>query len=346
MTINIINFMNTTDKVLKYLKGKKTASGKEIADFLGISRQAVNKHLKALIGNGEIVKKGITKGALYKIAGKTRPEKRLGKSYILKGLEEDRIFNELELFLNLKKYLRENVLDIVRYAFTELLNNAIEHSYSKIGDIEAIVDQYRYFFRIRDYGIGIFSSIHKKFDLPDENAAIGELLKGKTTTMRERHTGEGIFFTSKSGDTITFRSHKINLIFDNIKQDIFVEKKRFIKGTEVTFSISRSSKKALEEVFRIYAPEDFDYKFEKTYVYVKLFQNEYISRSEARRLLSGLDKFKEIILDFKGVKSLGQGFADEVFRVFKNQNPNIAIKTENLSPVIGSMIKHVIDNKI
>ncbi|MGA1863582.1 MAG: STAS-like domain-containing protein [bacterium] len=159
-------------------------------------------------------------------------------------------------------------------------------------------------------------------------------------------TSDPKIFTSKSGDTITFRSHKISLIFDNIKQDIFVEKKRFIKGTEVTFSISRSSKKDLEEVFRTYAPEDFDYKFEKTYVYVKLFQNEYISRSEARRLLSGLDKFKEIILDFKGVKSLGQGFADEVFRVFKNQNPDITIKTENLSPEIGSIIRHVIDNKI
>ncbi|MGA1865675.1 MAG: HTH domain-containing protein, partial [bacterium] len=132
--------MGTIDKVLKYLKGKKAASGKEIADFLGISRQAVNKHLKALIGNGEIIKEGVTRGSVYKIAGKTIPEKRLGKSYILKGLEEDSIFNELELFLNLKRYLRENVLDIVRYAFTELLNNAIEHSYSKIGDIEAIVE--------------------------------------------------------------------------------------------------------------------------------------------------------------------------------------------------------------
>jgi biotin operon repressor/anti-sigma regulatory factor (Ser/Thr protein kinase) len=338
--------MNTRDKILKYLKEKKVASGKEIAKFLDISRQAVNKHLKILIENGDITKEGITRGAVYKITGKIRPSKRLGKSYILKDLEEDRVFKEIELFLNLKKDLKENVLDIVRYVFTELLNNAIEHSYSEIGDIEVVIDPYRYLFKIRDYGIGIFSSIHKKFNLPDENSALGELLKGKTTTMRERHTGEGVFFTSKSGDTITFRSHKINLIFDNIKKDIFVEQKRFIKGTEVTFCISRASKKDLEEIFRVYAPEDFDYKFERTHVYVKLFQKEYISRSEARRLLTGLDKFKEILLDFKGVKSLGQGFADEVFRVFKNQHPGIAIKTENINPTIGSIIKHVVDNKI
>ena len=56
----------------------------EIADFLGITRQAVNKHIKTLIENGEIIKEGVTKGAIYKIAGMTRPAKKIGKSYILK----------------------------------------------------------------------------------------------------------------------------------------------------------------------------------------------------------------------------------------------------------------------
>ena len=53
----------------------------------------------------------------------------------------------------------------------------------------------------------------------------------------------------------------------------------------------------------------------------------------------------KIILDFKGVASLGQGFADEVFRVFKNQHPDIVIKTENINPVLNSIIKHVVDKR-
>ena len=72
----------------------------------------------------------------------------------------------------------------------------------------------------------LFQSIFKKFDLPDENAAVGELIKGKTTTMAEKHSGEGIFFTSKAADQLSLRSHKINLIFDNSKKDVFVEQKR------------------------------------------------------------------------------------------------------------------------
>ena len=338
--------MNTIDKIVKYLRTKKAASGQEISEFLGISRQAVNKHLKALIQRGNVVKEGSTKGAVYKIAGKIKPAQRLKRRYILKGLEEDRVFKEAELLLYLRQNLRQNIFDIVNYAFTEILNNAIEHSQSKNCDVEIGLDQYHFNFVIRDYGIGIFHSIYTKFDLPDETAAIGELIKGKTTTMKKKHTGEGVFFCSKSGDNVAFRSHKINLIFDSINRDVFVNEMRFIKGTEVKFSISRASKRNLEGIFKQYAPEEFDYRFEKTRVFVKLFQKEYVSRSEAKRLLSGLDKFKEIILDFKGVKSLGQGFVDEIFRIFQRQHPDIVIKTENLNPTIAIIIKHVVDNII
>ena len=73
----------------------------------------------------------------------------------------------------------------------------------------------------------------------------------------------------------------------------------------------------------------------------KLFLENYVSRSEARRLLYGLDKFKEINLDFQGVKFIGQGFADEIFRVFSRKHPEIIIKTRNVNDVIQQMIIHV-----
>lgn len=51
---------------------------------------------------------------------------------------------------------------------------------------------------------------------------------------------------------------------------------------------------------------------------MKLFEHgtQFVSRSEARRLMHGLKKFKKVTLDFRGVKGVGQGFADEVFRVW------------------------------
>jgi biotin operon repressor len=340
--------MNSKDKILEYLQENQFATGKQLSEFLGISRQAVNKHLKALIQNGSIVKEGITRGAVYRTPPSKRKipsKKRLVKTYLLPDLEEDKVFQEVALLLNLRQELSKSALKIVHYAFTEILNNAIDHSASGKCRIQVSLDQYRFNFYIRDFGIGVFYSIFSKFNLPDENAAIGELIKGKTTTMREKHTGEGIFFTSKSADSVFFRSHKIKLIFDNQKKDVFVEEKKFIKGTEVVFSISKRSKRRLDKIFSQFAPEEFDYRFERTRALVRLFQQDYISRSEAKRLLYGLEKFKEIILDFDGVKTIGQGFADEIFRVFKKAHPDKIIKIENISPTLKPIINHVVDNK-
>ncbi len=339
--------MSSRDNILEYLSRHKIVSGRELSAYLGVSRQAVNKHLKELIRSGEVEKLGSTRGASYRLRERGDTERSRGKfekTYNLNNLEEDSVFKEIKLFLNLEKELNHLVLDIVRYSFTEILNNAIDHSSSANCSVKAGFDSYDFYFNIRDFGVGVFYSIFNKFNLADENAAVGELIKGKTTTMAERHSGEGIFFTSKAADRLSLHSHKTDLLFDNLNEDVFIEEKRFLKGTDVFFTISKRSKRKLEKVFQDYASEEFDYRFDRTRVQVRLFQRQYISRSEARRLVHGLDKFAEIILDFNGVKTIGQGFADEVFRVFKKEHPDIIIKTENVSPALEPMIRHVVDN--
>lgn len=339
--------MVSKEKILIYLSKHKIVSGKELSEYLGISRQAVNKHLKELIQYGKVLKEGSTRGATYKLrikSGEEKSARKFEKIYNLKNLEEDSVFKEVKLFLNLERTINRYALDIVRYSFTEILNNAIEHSLSTKCSVEVGFDSYDFYFRVRDFGVGVFYSIFDKFDLPDENSAVGELIKGKTTTMAERHTGEGIFFTSKSADKFSLRSHKIDLIFNNLIEDVFIEEKRFLKGTDIFFSISKRSKRKLDKIFQEYASEEFDYRFDRTRVQVKLFQNQYVSRSEARRMVHGLDKFSEIILDFNGVQVIGQGFADEIFRVFKQEHPDILIKTDNVSPTLEPMIRHVVDN--
>ena len=338
--------MNIKDKILSYLKQCHTATGRELCALLGISRQALNKHVKKMIVEGLIVKEGMTRGAVYRLrSGKEKPVGKIfNKRYLLADVEEHLVFQQADLALNLRKELPDNVFEIVNYAFTEILNNAVEHSESEWCRVKLELDPYRCCFEIKDSGIGIFYSIYKKLGLENEISAVGELIKGKTTTFPERHTGEGVFFTSKCGDVVSFRSHRLKLIFHMPKQDVFLEEGRCVEGTHVRFLIGKQSRRKLSAVFDAYAPEKFEYGFERTQVAVKLFAKEYLSRSEARRLLAGLDKFREIILDFKNVKSLGRGFADEIFRVFKQDHPEITITTENLTPALSAMIKHWVDN--
>jgi len=252
----------------------------------------------------------------------------------------------LSLILNLKNLLSPAAHSIVNYAFTEMVNNVIEHSDSENCLISANLDAYSFSFTVRDFGVGIFSRIAQYFELNNEEAGMQELIKGKRTSMPKQHTGEGVFFTSKAGDVLKIRSHHIQIIFDTRKDDIITGKKRTIQGTEIVFSIARQSKRNLQKIFEEYAPEEQDYIFSRTKILIKLFQEQYISRSEARRVVMGVTSFKEIVLDFKGVDSIGQGFADEIFRVFNSKYPEIRIITKNTNSVLDRMIAHVkVDKK-
>lgn len=122
--------------------------------------------------------------------------------------------------------------------------------------------------------------------------------------------------------------------------------KKPIRGTEVALRISRLTRRRLEDVFAAFAPEEYDFRFERSVVTVRFAAREYVSRSEAKRLLARLDSFREVVFDFKGVRSIGQGFADEVFRVFAAAHPRIQLKRINLDPAIEAVIAHVIDNRL
>ena len=64
--------MGSESKILKYLKRKKTARGKEICTFFGFSRQNLNKLVRKLIWSGTVVKEGRTKGAVYRLTDKMK----------------------------------------------------------------------------------------------------------------------------------------------------------------------------------------------------------------------------------------------------------------------------------
>lgn len=333
--------MDARRKILAYLARRRSATGGELRSHLGVSRQALSVHVRSLIEAGKLVRSGAARGARYMLRDRAPPPAAVSRVLRLRRLDEARVWDELAAGLNLRHALRPNVEAIAHYAFTEMLNNAIEHSESNRCSISFQLGPGMVSFDVRDPGIGVFHSIASKLHLESEPAALVELLKGRTTTMREAHTGEGIFFTSRAADRFVLRSHRVQVEWSRAKDDVFVSNPRFLRGTAVTFAIQRSSRRRLEEVFGEFAPEEYDFQFQKTKVLVKLLQRDFVSRSEAKRLIANLEKFSEIVLDFRDVKSVGQGFADEVFRVFGRRYPAIKITTENTSPAIDAMIRHV-----
>ena len=103
------------------------------------------------------------------------------------------------------------------------------------------------------------------------------------------------------------------------------------------------TERTTKEIFDEYTSDDF--VFNKTKITVHLAKDylghDFVSRSLAKRILMNVEKFKIIVLDFENIDNIGQGFADEVFRVFKNKNPDITIVPVNMNEEIEFMINRV-----
>lgn len=323
-------------------KGKVRAS--EIVKTTGFSRAYVNRFFQSLRDEGKIILLGKANKARYVQASRKsmiRAKKDIISVHRIlqnKGLSEDLVLAELKKSTGILLEIQENVSRILDYAFTEMLNNAVEHSQSKIVEVTMERGAESIRFNVIDRGVGIFNHIMRKKNLQNEMEAIQDLLKGKLSTAPKTHSGEGIFFTSKIADILIIKSSKKKIIFNNLLDDLFIRDIKGTAGTKITFSISLDSKRELSAVFKHSTDDSFE--FSKTKVTVKLYKmgSEYISRSQARRILSGLDKFKTITLNFKGVEMIGQGFADEVFHIWKLRYPKITIIPQNTNENIRFMI--------
>lgn len=263
-----------------------------------------------------------------------------------KNLEEDSIYyNNIEKII---EDLPSNVRKIWTYAFTEMFNNAIEHSEAK--KIKCVV--YRNYINtviiIVDNGIGIFKKIKEFYNFNSLDDAISELFKGKLTTAREGHSGEGIFFTSRLMDVFMLFSDNKVFTHDNHMEcidniDEYSELGELLKGkgTLVFMSLDNTSHKELREVFDNFS--DVDGGLTKTSIPMKnVFGNAFpVSRSQARRLCNRLDQFKEVELDFYDVDEIGQGFADELFGKFASRHPEVKLIVTNTNPFITRMIAHI-----
>lgn len=306
-----------------------------ISAKFGISRQASHRHIHKLVKDGLLLAEGATRDRKYE----AKPLVDFTIHLPLAGLEEDKVWREY-----IRPHLEGlplNVLQICQYGFTEMVNNAIDHSEGTELGISLKRTYQTIVFSIFDNGVGIFRKLQKEFNLDDQLHAILELSKGKLTTDPAHHTGEGIFFTSRVFDTFSIMSG--NLFFAHLESDndwLLENQADLHKGTVVTMLINTKSNRTTKQVFDRFSV-DGDYGFSRTQIPVFLARygdDNLISRSQAKRLLARFEKFKEILLDFENVDSIGQAFADEIFRVFRSQHPNIRIGFVNANKQVKDMI--------
>lgn len=302
-----------------------------------VTRQAVNKHLKKLTAEGALLDSGNTRNRVYKAC----PLLDWNGGYdVASGLAEDIVWRE-DIAPKLGQ-MPENVINIWQHGFTEMFNNAIDHSggthirvfIKKTSTTTEMV--------VMDDGVGIFKKIQAAMSLLDERHAIMELSKGKLTTDPKNHTGEGIFFTSRMFNEFNILSGGVFFLHRfGDAHDWLAERANPGSGTSVWMRLSNHTARTTRKVFGSFTSGD-DSGFHKTIVPVELARygsEQLISRSQAKRLLARVELFKIVILDFHGVPSIGQAFADEIFRVFVLMHPEIELTPIHANAEVKRMIE-------
>ncbi len=311
------------------------------AKRFGLSRTAINRYTRRLVEEGLLTAAGKTNARRYRLKNIVE------EVFVIEvsaGMFEDAVWRFR--ILPHMGGVRQNVIDLCQYGFTEMLNNVIDHSDSDECLIAYTQDYSNIEILVRDYGIGVFERIQRDFNLADPRSALLELSKGKLTSDEARHTGEGIFFTSRMFDEYSILSG--NLFYRKLRRNDYDwliesdERDQFSEGTCVTMTLSTDANWSPKEIFDQYQGDDL--RFRKTHVPIKLgrYPNEQlVSRSQAKRILTRFESFSEVLLDFEDVPEIGQPFADEIFRVFRNAHPEVGLIWIHTSPDIEKMIDYV-----
>lgn len=333
-------------QILRDVKHHPKDIANHISSIFSISPQATNNHLKKLESNNWLASDGRGKGKQY-FLGDKREYKFLFE--LSPDFTEDKVWRDHFSFIF--EGINENVVDICYYGFTEMINNVIDHSEGRTVYISVERNIESIIMCAIDDGEGIFRRIKRLCELPEERQALLELSKGKLTTDPDNHSGEGVFFTSRVFDLFEIDStglkfsHHDALDFDYLVDSNLLSE---TSGTLVYMEIKRTSERSIQDVFDKFTAGPDEFQFNKTVVPVKLasFENEkLVSRSQAKRLLSRIEKFTNVIFDFEDVPSIGQAFADEIFRVYANKHPHMVLLPIEMSDAVKMMVNRALGNK-
>lgn len=310
----------------------------QVAARMKVTRRTANKALTRLVELQWLVREG----------SRSRPRYRPGllrqvvRTYPIAGLEEDLPWaHDFAPYFQLPREVQR----MTQHALCELLNNAIDHSEGTAVTVSMRQTPSHVQLLVSDDGRGLFDKIHEAFSLEDPALAMLELSKGKLTSQPQRHTGRGLFFTSKMADI--FDLHANEHAFQRREWDAAgwmpgTALKR--QGTSVFAAIALDTTRTLDGVLRAYSADGRGMAFERTVVPLRLITSTLAgleSRAQARRVAARLDQFRRAEVDFAGVPNIGHGFADELFRVFANQQPSFELVPVNMSPEVATMVESI-----
>lgn len=307
-----------------------------VEERTGASHRATLAALRRLVEANWLTREGPPRRPVYG-PGTLR---QVVRSYTLHQLQEDVIWQrDFAPHFALPRAAQRKV----QHGFTELVNNAIDHSGGTSVTVSLRQTPAHAQLLVSDDGCGVFSKICDTYELSDAQHAMLELSKGRLTTQPQAHTGRGLFFSSQLADV--FDIHANGQAWQRRAWDGHgwrPGKGLPRQGSSIYMAVALESPRTLEQVLGEWSVDGSGIAFDQTRVMLNLVVGEgqmLDSRAQARRVAARLPQFKRAEVDFAGVEDVGHAFADELFRVFARAHPQVALVPLNMSTRVAALIK-------
>jgi anti-sigma regulatory factor (Ser/Thr protein kinase) len=317
----------------RLVESRGEVQNRDVVRALRVSPATAHRVLQALAVAGSLQRIGKGRAARYRL----RP---LHRRFSLANLDEHRAWDQVAADVARVRPLPPDVARSLAYAASEILNNAIDHSRGRRVDVAVSFERGgTTIVEVADDGIGVFRRICEDFGFPSAEEAIVQLEKGKLTSDPARHSGEGLFFSSKAVTRFEIASQGVAWVVDNRVGDSGIAPSDVRRGTDVRLEVVPGHVPRLEALFAAYTDPD-SLRFERTRSTIRLVTlgSVLVSRSEAKRTLARLGEFRHVTFDFSGVEVVGQGFCDEIFRVFARAHPEVTLDPIGMNETVAFMV--------
>jgi anti-sigma regulatory factor (Ser/Thr protein kinase) len=304
---------------------------------LAIGRSSATALLRRLVAAQWLQRSGPRHRPVYR-PGALR---QVVRTYALAGLQEDRPWRvDIAPCLELPPAVRR----MAQHACTELLNNAVDHSGGNRVTLSVRQTPLHLQMLVSDDGCGVFDRIEQAFAIDEPRLAMFELSKGKLSSDPLRHRGHGLYFTAQLADI--FDLHANGVAFQRrTGTDAVAGRWRDTRslaraGSSIYWAVALDTPRTLASVLEAHSGGRPGCPFELTRVPLHLLADGGVlaSRAEARRVAARLVEFRGALLDFCGVRELGQAFADELFRVCPQDQPRLRIEPVGMSPAVAATV--------
>ena len=306
-----------------------------LAQRHAVPRGTIAKQLKRLVETG-----WLERTAAHRSHFKPGVQREVTTEYAIAGLDEHTPWlRDVHPVLQLSPA----VARVAQHVFGELLNNAIDHASATMVSVSVRQTPTHLHLLIADDGQGVFEQLAAKAGLADAQRAALEIAKGRMTTQPECHGGRGLFFCARMVDAMNLQSNGQVLQWRRSGQSVQFRRHPLNRGgTTVFVSLPLDTSVRPTDAYADFGSDDAPLDFSRTQVPLRLLTDNGLaldSRAQARWVVSRLELFATAELDFDGVEDVGPSFIDEVFRVYAQAHPEVALRPTKVSDRVEKLLK-------